>query len=418
MRAAALPSCIAWVFGALLAAGCNTTSIRRVDMSPPEQAATPPPESVLLDVGVAIFDPNVPENYDEQIEENVAPEVRRAEGNYVAYYLKNLLQTTGQWGAVRVVPRPTHAVDLVVSGKILHSDGESLALEATVTDASDRVWFTRKYEGLASRYAYDANVPRDFDPFQAVYRNIADDMLAYRRTLQESDIGRIRTVAEMQFARDFAPDAFSGYVDKDRHGIEQIEKLPAVDDPMLKRVEKVREREYLFIDTLDEYFAEFHRNMYTPYQDWRRSTYDEAFALKQLKAEQHARTAAGVAALAAGAAAGYEGYQNGNSGEQIAGVSGIVAGAALLKSAISKRGEAKLHSEVLQELGQSAEGEISPHTIELENQTVQLSGTVDKQYDELRKILRRIYYEELGLAVPDEPTTTETPPAPAPAADS
>ena len=93
-------------------------------MTPPQQADSTVPENLLLDVGVAVFDPNVPEDYDEQIEENIAPEVRRAESNYVAYYLKNLLQSTGNWGAVRVVPRSTNAVDLIVSGSILHSDGE------------------------------------------------------------------------------------------------------------------------------------------------------------------------------------------------------------------------------------------------------------------------------------------------------
>jgi len=418
MHASRRSSCAAWLLCAALSvalSACNSTSVRRVDMTPPEQAASPPPESVLLDVGIAIFDANVPDDYDQQIDEVVSPEVRRAEGNFIAYIFKNLLQTTGQWGAVRVVPRPTHAVDLVVSGKILHSDGESLSIEATVTDATDRVWFTRKYEGLASRYAYDASVPRDFDPFQAVYRSLADDMLAYRRALKDADIARIRTIAQMQFARDFAPDAFAGYVDKDKRGIEQIQRLPAANDPMLARVERVREREYLFIDTLDEYFAEFHRNMYTPYQDWRRSTYDEAFALKQLKSEEHARTAVGAVALAAGAGAAIGGE---STVTQVGGIAGIVTGAMLLKSAIDKRGEAKLHSEVLQELGTSAEGEISPHTIELENQTVHLTGTVDKQYEELRKILRRIYYEELGIALPDAPPTTETPPAPAPAAES
>ena len=38
-------------------------------------------------------------------------------------------------------------------------------------------------------------------------------MQAYRLTLTEADVARIRTVAEMVFAHDFAPDAFSSYID-------------------------------------------------------------------------------------------------------------------------------------------------------------------------------------------------------------
>ena len=74
----------------------------------------------------------------------------------------------------------------------------------------------------------------------------------------------------------------------------------------------------------------------------------------------------------------------------------------ILKSGLAKKAEAKIHAEVLQELGTSAEGEITPYTMELENQTVRLSGTVDAQYEELRRILRELYYEEIGLAVPED----------------
>ena len=48
-----------------------------------------------------------------------------------------------------------------------------------------------------------------------------------------------------------------------------------------------------------------------------------------------------------------------------------------------------------------------PHTIELENQSVRLQGTVDEQYEELRGILRKIYFDDLDLPVPeDEPEAT------------
>lgn len=395
-------------FAVLLAAigpflfGCNSTSVRSVDMRPPEQATDAVAEALLLDVGVAVFDPNIPEDYDEQVEGNVAPEVRRAEGNYIAYFLKNMLQSTGQWGAVRVVPRPTNAVDVIVNGKILHSDGEKLELEVTVTDASGTTWFTKQYDALSSRYAYEVSVPREIDPFQAAYKAIADDMLAYRKTLTEQGVSRIRTVAEMEFAREFAPDAFAEYVQTDKRGKKAITRLPAANDPMLARVRRVREREYLFIDTLDEYFADFQRKMFTPYQEWRLATYDEAMAYRELKAQSRNNAIAGVIGIVAGVAA----QTSDNSATQVGGFVGIIAGAGLIKSAVSKRAEAQIHAEVLQELSASAEGEIAPHTMDLENQTVQLTGTVDAQYDELRRVLRTIYYQELGLALPPEPTVT------------
>lgn len=391
-----------WLVATLVLSGCVTQTVRTVDMTPPRQATATVPEELLLDVGVQALDPNVPEDYDEQVEQNVAPEVRRAEANYMAYFLKNLLQSTGNWGAVRVVPRPTHAVDVLVAGKIVHSDGERLELDVKVHDATGQLWFEKRYEGLAAKYAYEESVPRDIDPFQSVYKAISDDLLAYREGLTGVDVGRIRTVAEMKFAREFAPDAFADHVAKNRQGEFELARLPAADDPMLTRVRKVREREYLFIDTLDEYFAEFEQSMYGPYRDWRHATFDEAIAYQELQAQARSRMVAGGAAIIGGIAA----QTSDNAMVATTGTVGIIGGALTLKSGIGKRAEAQIHAEVLQELGTSAEAEISPSTIELENQTVELTGTVDAQYDELKRVLRRIYYQELGLP-PPEPTAPE-----------
>ena len=111
------------------------------------------------DVGISVFDENVPDDYDQRIEEMIMPEVRRAESQYIPYFAKNLLQSTGNWGAVRVVPRPTHAVDVIVSGKILRSNGESMALEVTVQDAIDSIELIE-----AEEQSIESGVPIDLKP--------------------------------------------------------------------------------------------------------------------------------------------------------------------------------------------------------------------------------------------------------------
>ena len=223
-----------WLLAMLaMLGGCVSQTVRVVDMTPPEQLGRVQNEDELLDIGIAVFDPNVPESYDEQIELLIQPEIRRAEANYMPYFAKNLLQSTGNWGAVRVVPRATHAVDVSVTGRIVHSDGESMEVEMSVADATGTLWFTNTYEALASKYAYGEGIPPDVDPFQTVYRNLADDMLAYRRNLSAEDIKVIRTTAEMKFAQDFAPDAFADHIAEDDQGEFFLRRLPAEDDPML-----------------------------------------------------------------------------------------------------------------------------------------------------------------------------------------
>ncbi|MEJ2088507.1 MAG: hypothetical protein P8Y69_08560, partial [Gammaproteobacteria bacterium] len=320
-----------------------------------------------------------------------------AEANYMPYFAKNMLQSTGNWGAVRVVPRPTHAVDVSVTGKILHSNGESMAVELSAQDATGKQWFTKTYEALASKYAYDEGIPPGIDPFQSVYKNFADDLLEYRRGLSSEDVETIRATAEMKFAQDFAPDAFADHIGETKDGEFELKRLPADDDPMLARVRRVREREYLFIDTLDEYYENFRRDMYPAYQNWRRATYEEAIALKELRAQSRARAIGGTVAIVGGIAAMSE---SNNAYVDTSGLISVMSGAMLLKTAITKRDEAQIHADVLEEVGVAAEAEIMPHTIELENQTVRLQGSVDQQYEELRGILRRVYYADLGLPDP------------------
>lgn len=378
---------------------CGSHTVRVVDMTPPRQAQTILSEAQLLDVGITIFDANVPEDYDERIEQLIMPEVRRAESQYVPYFLKNTLQSTGNWGAVRVIPRPTEAVDLVISGKILRSDGESMSLEATATDASGRQWFSKEYSALASKYAYGPDMPPSIDAFQAIYKQIADDLLTYREQLTDTQTQRLRTLAELKFAQGFSTEAFSDHVTRDETGIYQISRLPAEQDPMLERVRKIREREYLFIDTLDEYYTNFYRQMYPSYQGWRRASYDQAIAYKRLKAQAKSRTIAGALSIVGGVAAIYE---SSDAYVDASGLVGVTSGASLIMSAIQKRNEAEQQAERLRELGSAAEAELVPTTIELENQTARLEGSVDQQYEQLRTILRRIYFEDLNLPVPEE----------------
>ena len=373
--------------------GCVTQTVRTVDMAPPKTLGVPPSEELLLDVGISVFDPNVPESFDEQNELNIQPEIRRAESNYMAYIAKNLLQSTGNWGAVRVVPRLSYAVDVTVSATILHSDGERLNLRVVASDARGQVWFDNVYETLASKYAYDASMPRDIDPYQATYNKIANDLLRFRMALTDDEILAVRTTAEMRFARDLATDAFEDYVIETTSGAFQIRRLPAPDDPMLSRVRMIREREYLFIDTLDEYFSSFANEMFNPYQNWRRATYSEAIAYREERNKARARLLAGTAGIVAGVAA----QTSDNTITQYGGTMGIIGGAMMIKSGIAKRADAQLHIEVLRELGTSAEAEIMPHTIELENESIALQGSVDEQYEELRRILRKIYRTEMGV---------------------
>lgn len=394
-RAGVRVHCAALFAVALLATGCASHTVRVVDMTPPEQLLLP--EEMLLDVGITVFDANVPVAFDDQVAQNIAPEIRRAEANFMPYVAKNLLQSTGNWGAVRVIPDVTHAVDVTVTGAIVHSDGERMILGVEVHDARGVRWFATTYEALASKYAYDDRVPRDIDPFHSIYRRLADEMLDYLKTLSPDEVRDIRTTAEMKFAADMSPDAFADYLVQTSPGAFDIRRLPAENDPMLGRIRMVREREYIFIDTLDDYFDNFHARMYPTYQGWRSATYKEAIAYRNQREKVRRKAIAG----AVGITAGLVGQTQGRAATRYAGAVSVIGGASMAIGAIRDLDRAKSHASSLQELGVSAEAEISPYTIELENRTFNLQGTVKAQLEEVRRILRILYHRELGLPPPD-----------------
>jgi len=378
-------------------AGCVNQTIKTTSVPGIKGASAVVPEDLLLDVGIAIFNPGI-DDYEE--DEQTYPEVRKAEARYMPFLLSEAMQNSGAWGAVRVVPNDKYITDLVVTGEILHSDGEELQLHIEAVDAQGSVWLDKEYTGIASRYAYKATTRAKYDPFQAVYNTIANDLLRQQEALGHRERENLRLISELRFARSFSPDAFDGYLSENKKGEYEILRLPAEGDPMLERVISIRERDQMFIDTLQEYYKAFGGQMIGPYQDWRKLSYEEAIALQELRTESTQRMIAGGVAILAGIAAAASGD---SSTTRAAGNVAILGGGFLLKSGLEKRSEAQIHVQALEELGLSLEAEITPQVIELEDRTVTLNGNVEDQYAQWRELLADIYRTEIGaLELPDE----------------
>jgi hypothetical protein len=379
-----------------LLAGCVTETVKSTSVPVLDAPEIPVPDAELLDVGVVILDPGISSVEDE---EQVYPEVRRAEATFMATELADVLTEQGGWGAVRVVPDERQFSDLLVRGTILQSDGEALELKIRVSDARGTVWLDKRYTGITSRYAYEQGTRTKQDPFLSVYRMIANDMLAAFQRLPADERTTIRRVAEMRFARDFANGAFADYLNEDPSGQVTLRRLPSEEDPMLARVRGLRQRHYVFVDTLQGHYTGFSDDMYTPYQEWRKASYEETVALRELENEAKREMIAGGAAILAGIVA----QSSGSSMTRSAGAIGVVGGGALLKRGLEKRAESNIHSLALEELGQSLDAEITPRVIELEDRTVRLTGNVEDQYDQWRELLADIYAAELAALEPPQP---------------
>lgn len=374
--------------------GCASPWVSRVQAGegdPRIVGSSEIPEDLLLNVGISIFDaadPGLDAGRDESVFHNA--EVLRAERNYVPYVVGKHVEATGAFGAVRILTRPSAAIDVTVTGSVAHSDGEALVFRAQATDARGIRWFDNEYRASVGSEGYYTD-PGGRDPFAAAYAALAADMVASLSALSLDDLARIRTVAELAFARSLAPDAFAQHVTPNSDGGHELRRLPAADDPTLERVREIRHREHLVIDTVNDYYDDFTTSIQTSYDKWRREAFRSRQAQRELKVQVDAQVLLGSARIIAGLAQ----MDHDMPGRQ--GFGWVTRGLGLIRGAEHGERQIRDNEEALREIGSLTEANLLPHSTELENRTMQLQRGVDSQYNALREILRRTYREERGL---------------------
>jgi hypothetical protein len=401
----------------MLLAGCVTAETKPIPKIEAKQSAVHIPEAELLDVGIRVFDPGIPKNLEGDDEalakKRIYPDLRKAEARYMPTLLRNTLEETAQWGAVRVIPASADFVDVIVTGRVVDSNGGFMAVDISAFDAAGRVWIKdKRYSSLVDLGAYKTNAAlKARDPFQNVYSEIANDLVIARDKLTALDRENIRKVASIKFAQDLAPDAMHGMVAVDAKGVTQVVRLPADSDPTLTRIERIRERDTAVVDTVNDYYASFAESIDDSYDSWRQTSFTELEKEMRARSSARTRTVLGAAALLASifapnSCSTYDACRINNAMR----TAGTMGGIAAVLSGIKKYADARVHADALKELTQSFQSEVAPQVVDVEGHTLRLTGTAEDQYREWRKMLKQLYLEEMGSVAAPAP-----PPAPAPA---
>lgn len=367
------------------------------------------PEARLLDVGVHVFNPGLPENIEPNRAVGDLTKWRRMEARYLPYLLKTTLQESGFWGAVRVVPE-SHIVDVAISAKIYTSTGKYLKLKVVVQDARGKVWLKKKYKQRADYSKFYRDETR-CDPFQSLYNRIANDLLEVYLELDEEDIGRIRTTARCRFAAELVPDAFGDVLRLNKKGRYRLERLPATNDPMMVRVNSIRLRDHMFVDILQEYYEDFHAQMREPYDDHRERSFSRELIGSGIEGGNLTETLTGVGTIAAGAGAIIAGttaaiaVSDGNEDASDAAANVIMelaasTGASIIESGIERLEDShNRRRRILQELDDAFDIDVTPTMVRAEGEIIRLTGSVEAQYATWREILQQIFATETGLSV-------------------
>jgi hypothetical protein len=348
------------------------------------------PEDQLLDVNVQIFDPGkLPSS--KSASRGLSDDIRKAEARYIPVHLRDAIQRTGQWGAVRVVPAEMAGTEVLVFGKILKSDGEVLELQITASDALGKRWFKKTFKGKTTAERYESVATDQTEVFEDVYALIAEALVEYRRKISPERARETRQIAELRFAEEFVPDAFGGYLERSRWSDEvTVERLPAEGDPLMTRVRRIRERDYLLVDTLDSHYEGLSRDMSQVYTDWRRSRFQEIQVIRKIDARKNAQVASGFGLILLGVAAAALGDNSSGLGSAVGGAA-AAAGTQLILQSSQISEEAEINKAALEEMGVSFGADARSIVVEVEGQTVELTGSAEEKYARWQEVLMNLH---------------------------
>ena len=370
-RAFALLTLLIWVSGLFVAPAWAS------------RALGPIAEEELLDVGIQVFDPGIAQSgFQLSRYEQVNPDVRRSEAAFVAVHLMRTLQETGKFGLVRMVPRDSVTVDLMVSGRIHRSSGARLALEFEVTDASGRRWLRRGYVQHADPRSYAMELDSEIEPYQLLYDQLAADIVRAQNRKKRKRLEEVRQIAELRFAAQVAPTVFGEYLQTTRKGRIELQRLPAVDDPMLARVRKIRTRDEFFLDLLTNRYEDFYATMDRAYDDYRATSYEVEMAMRYAKVQAY---------LA--------------NGQALFGPRGGIQRRGPWASQREQyfRRQAALQARYLDDMAKSFAMVIEPLRLELDGEVIRFEGTIEDQYRQWQELLEEIFATETGLPIAVQP---------------
>lgn len=354
--------------------------------------------NTYLDVVIPVFDPGFPLDdrgdidYKAVGKKGLWPQLRRAEANRFAVETKRAVEKLGTFGSVSVVPTATASADVYVLGSIDKSDSEVIKLSIDVLDSQGKLWGKRQFEHKVAKGFYRDRTNDNKDPYGPVFTQIADYVYELLKAKSETEKETIKHITELRYAQLYAPDVFSQHLKLKKtwsgNYEYQLLSLPSENDSVVNRIKPLRVQDQLFIDRIQTQYEGFYAKSDDSYRAWQKETLPEILAAKQSKTDRNVRVGAGIALATLAVILG----QNSSSSlGEFGTIAGVVASGVLLNSAMNKNAELKVHKQSLDELGESLDLELSPQLITHNDQTIELTGTANEQYQQWKNHLKAIY---------------------------
>jgi len=390
---------IMWVT-LILTSACTVSEVIDAERTTLDVASLNISENLLLDVGVVKFNPGIPEENDSD-KTGIYEEIREAESRFFPYHIKATLEKTGYWGSVRVIPSRAVITDVIISGRIIRSDGEYASLLIKVEDITGEEWFSREYSTQTGLRSYSESRDRAVDPYQKIFNDFANDLRFFAASLHSSDNKRIQQISELMFFANMVPSVYEPYLSVENN-FTQLIRLPPENDPMVQRLRGIRERDRLVVDSINEHYANYYYGVALPYEGWRKKARENQVIIRDTKRAATVRALIGVAVTAGSINMDTSDTSRSRRNIKRATQSvGMDRGIRTIIEAWQLRQSTNSYRAQIGELSESFIAEAAPLVVEVEGQSRRLTGTAESQYEGWRKILKEINQLETEIPTTD-----------------
>jgi len=366
-----------------------------------------------LDIVVPAFDAGLAST--KEGDAPIWPELRRAEANLFAIELKNALERTEKFGAVRVTPDRSATAAIYVMGRIAESKGHSVEIDLAVADISGRDLVDEKggfgfgkrkpkMHDIFKTKSFSHDVDEKFfrnprhkneQPYQPLFDEAAAFVVDLLETNDKKQVNDLIKLTDMRFAASFSQDAFAEHM-QTKQGRVILTSLPSENDSMYQKVRAIRVRDQLFVDQLQNDYEQFAVKITPSYRLWQEQTLAEYQAQRQAKKDATKAAVGAALMLGLAIAAGSSAYDNNYDpvGDTLATTTMVGAGMigiGLASDAIKSTEEAKMHNDLIKELGDSVEIDVAPKVVAFEEKEKELVGDAKEQFAQWRTFLKTIY---------------------------
>ena len=318
-----------------------------------------------LNISIALFDPGIPADKSTHRRLQVYPPIREIEALFLPFVLRETLFNTGQWGVVRVVPDHDIAAEILISGRIIWSDGEKLNLHVRAVDSSGFAWIDKEYVGI-DRSSSGRNAAKPgMSGYQDLYDEVADDLLAARNLHDAKALDNLVEISLLRYAGHLVPSVFGDYLKATPDGLIKLNRLPAENDPIVERIERIRNVEYVITDAVDKKFRGLHAEIASTYDLWRK--YRRQYVQYQRDEAMYAATSKSSAPK--------------DSFEAI-------------KKSYDNYKWARLATEEQDNWAKGFENEVSPLVDTVQTRVGELEGWIDQHYEEWDRMLTELFLLE------------------------